>query len=111
MSGMRNWRPYIPDVVKQMRADGMEEAAVICMAPQNSRTSVGLYRRAVEAEARECGSISPQAGPSIRCLPRPLPSGCGRRSSKLSAETGAPVPVLVYGAQRALPDHSDPRRE
>src|ERR1700679_510809 len=49
--GMRNWRPYIPDVVKQMRADGIEEAAVICMAAQNSRTSVGLYRRAVEAEA------------------------------------------------------------
>src|ERR1700729_811997 len=49
--GMRNWRPYIPDVVRQMRSDGVEEAAVICMAPQNSRTSVGLYRRAVEAEA------------------------------------------------------------
>ena len=48
---MRNWRPYIPDVVRQMRADGVEEAAVICLAPQNSRTSVGLYRRAVEAEA------------------------------------------------------------
>ena len=49
--GMRNWRPYIPDVVKQMRADGVEEAAVVCLAPQNSRTSVGLYKRAVEAEA------------------------------------------------------------
>src|SRR5579872_4822338 len=49
--GMRNWRPYIPEVVKQMRADGVEEAAVICLAPQNSRTSVGLYRRAVQAEA------------------------------------------------------------
>jgi ferrochelatase len=49
--GMRNWRPYIPDVVRQMRADGVEEAAVLCLAPQNSRTSVGLYRRAVEAEA------------------------------------------------------------
>src|SRR5580698_8487995 len=45
--GMRNWRPYIPDVVRQMRSDGVEEAAVICLAPQNSRTSVGLYRRAV----------------------------------------------------------------
>jgi len=28
--GMRNWRPYIPEVVRQMRADGIEEAAVIC---------------------------------------------------------------------------------
>src|SRR6202522_4557078 len=27
--GMRNWRPYIADVVKQMRADGVEEMAVI----------------------------------------------------------------------------------
>src|SRR5215469_8352905 len=26
--GMRNWKPYIPDVVKQMRADGVEQAAV-----------------------------------------------------------------------------------
>jgi ferrochelatase len=49
--GMRNWRPYISEVVRQMRADGIEEAAAICLAPQNSRTSVGLYRRAVEAEA------------------------------------------------------------
>src|ERR1700761_6305140 len=33
--GMRNGRPYIPDVVRKMRADGIEEAAVICLAPQN----------------------------------------------------------------------------
>src|SRR5438270_8516055 len=49
--GMRNWRPYIPEVVKQMRADGVDAAAVLCLAPQNSRTSVGLYKRAVQAEA------------------------------------------------------------
>ncbi len=45
--GMRNWKPYIVDVVKQMRADGVRPAVAICLAPQNSRTSVGLYRRAV----------------------------------------------------------------
>ncbi len=49
--GMRNWRPYIADVVRQMRADGITEIAAICLAPQNSRTSVGLYRRAVLAES------------------------------------------------------------
>jgi ferrochelatase len=48
---MRNWRPTIPDVIRKMRADGVTEAAVLCLAPQNSRVSVGLYRRAVEAEA------------------------------------------------------------
>ena len=49
--GMRNWRPYIGDVVRQMRADGIREAVALCLAPQNSRTSVGLYRRAAFAEA------------------------------------------------------------
>jgi len=49
--GMRNWKPYIANVVRQMRADGISSAAAICLAPQNSRTSVGLYRRAVLAEA------------------------------------------------------------
>lgn len=48
---MRNWKPYIADVVRHMRADGISSAAAICLAPQNSRTSVGLYRRAVLAEA------------------------------------------------------------
>ncbi len=46
--GMRNWRPFTVDAVKQMSADGIEQAVVICLAPQNSRTSVGLYRTALE---------------------------------------------------------------
>ena len=42
--GMRNWKPYIAEAIKQMRADGVERAVALCLAPQNSRTSVGLYR-------------------------------------------------------------------
>lgn len=49
--GMRNWKPYIADVIRQMREDGVTKFVAICLAPQNSRTSVGLYRRAVVAEA------------------------------------------------------------
>ena len=48
--GMRNWEPTIADVVAQMERDGVERATVLCLAPQNSRTSVGLYRRAVMEE-------------------------------------------------------------
>src|ERR1017187_4165344 len=32
---MRNWHPYIADIVSQMHTDGIEEAAVLCLAPQN----------------------------------------------------------------------------
>jgi protoporphyrin/coproporphyrin ferrochelatase len=49
--GMRNWKPYIADVVRTMRADDVTKFAAICLAPQNSRTSVGLYKRAVFSEA------------------------------------------------------------
>jgi ferrochelatase len=45
--GMRNWKPFIAETVQKMAADGVERAAVICLAPQNSRTSVGLYRKAL----------------------------------------------------------------
>jgi ferrochelatase len=46
--GMRNWHPFIADVVEQMKADGVTHARVLCLAPQNSRTSTGLYRRALQ---------------------------------------------------------------
>jgi protoporphyrin/coproporphyrin ferrochelatase len=47
-AAMRNWKPFVPDVLAKMVQDGIQHAVIICLAPQNSRTSVGLYRRAVE---------------------------------------------------------------
>ncbi|MDP9264328.1 MAG: ferrochelatase [Acidobacteriota bacterium] len=44
--GMRNWTPFIADVLQQMSADGVQRVVALCLAPQNSRTSVGLYRQA-----------------------------------------------------------------
>jgi ferrochelatase len=92
--GMRNWRPYIPDVVKQMRADGVEEAAVICMAPQNSRTSVGLYRRAVEAEAGGLRINFTEGWAQNPLLADAFAERLRPTQSELSAEVGSPVPVL-----------------
>jgi ferrochelatase len=42
--GMRNWKPFIADAVRTMTSDSIERTVVVCLAPQNSRTSVGLYR-------------------------------------------------------------------
>jgi len=49
--GMRNWEPFIGDVVEKMKRDGITQAKAICLAPQNSRTSVGLYKGAIENAA------------------------------------------------------------
>jgi protoporphyrin/coproporphyrin ferrochelatase len=48
--GMRNWKPFIADTIATMKSDGVDRAVVICLAPQNSRTSVGLYRAALNVE-------------------------------------------------------------
>ncbi len=53
--GMRNWKPFIAEAVACMREDDIERVVALCLAPQNSRTSIGLYRKylteAVEREA------------------------------------------------------------
>jgi ferrochelatase len=92
--GMRNWRPYISDVVKQMQADGVEEAAVICMAPQNSRTSVGLYRRAVQAEAGALRVDFTDGWSRHPLLAQAFAERLRPALRKLSAEAGHAVPVL-----------------
>lgn len=43
--GMRNWHPFIAGALQQMTSDGVERAVAICLAPHNSRTSVGLYKQ------------------------------------------------------------------
>ena len=92
--GMRNWRPYIADVVKQMRVDGVEEAAAICLAPQNSRTSVGLYRRAVLAEAAgmRVDFLEGWAGEPL--LAEAYAERLRVAHGRLSAEVGGAVPVI-----------------
>jgi len=60
--GMRNWKPFISDVVGQMKHDGIKRAKAICLAPQNSRTSVGLYKRAIENAASESIEVEFIAG-------------------------------------------------
>ena len=45
--GMRNWHPFIADTLEEMTKDGVEHCVAICLAPQNSRTSVGMYKKVV----------------------------------------------------------------
>ncbi len=92
--GMRNWRPYIADVVRQMRADGVGQVAAICLAPQNSRTSVGLYRRAVAAEAAGLGIDFTDSWADHPLLIAAFAERLRAAQDRLISETGAPAPVL-----------------
>lgn len=43
--GMRNWKPFIHEAVRRLSDDGIERVVAPCLAPQNSTTSIGLYRK------------------------------------------------------------------
>ncbi|HEV2494783.1 MAG TPA: ferrochelatase [Terriglobia bacterium] len=54
--GMRNWKPFILESVQRMSGDGIERVEAVCLAPQNSRTSVGLYRKSLDEAVAKVGA-------------------------------------------------------
>jgi ferrochelatase len=92
--GMRNWKPYIAGVVRQMQADGITSAVVICLAPQNSRTSVGLYRRAAFAEAGPIEMDFIDGWADHPLLAQAFAERLQPVWRSVSARIGSPVPVL-----------------
>jgi ferrochelatase len=102
--GMRNWKPFISDAVKAIAAEEFERVIAICLAPQNSRTSVGLYRRAVDGEGspRFAMDFVPEWHDRpllIKAFAENLRAGL----EKASAENGATLPVIFTA-------HSVPQR-
>jgi ferrochelatase len=53
--GMRNWHPFIRETMEQVRASGVDRIAAVCLAPQFSEMSVGLYIKKTEEDARAAG--------------------------------------------------------
>ena len=54
--GMRNWHPLIRDTMAQVAADAVERLVAICLAPQYSEMSVGLYIRRTQEAKMEAGA-------------------------------------------------------
>lgn len=93
--GMRNWRPFIADTVNGMTSDGVTHAAAICLAPQYSRTSVGLYRRAVEKASQ--GKIDFEFVESWHDHPELISAFAGSLRAALELarhESGAHPPIV-----------------
>jgi protoporphyrin/coproporphyrin ferrochelatase len=94
--GMRNWKPYTHETVAQMVRDGVTHAVAICLAPHNSRTSVGLYRRAVVGETGQA-PFTVDFVPEWHDEPLLIEAFAEKLSaawSKACADTGTKVPVI-----------------
>jgi ferrochelatase len=92
--GMRNWRPYIAYVVAQMKVDGIRRAVALCLAPQNSRTSVGLYRKAVYTAGDGLDIHFIEGWADHPLLADAFAERLRAVRDPFLAENGSPVPVL-----------------
>jgi ferrochelatase len=92
--GMRNWKPFIADTVEAMKTAGLKKVRAICLAPQNSRTSVGLYRRALETAANGAFEIDFVSGWSEHLLLVRAFAELMRKAYEAAKATGAQTAVL-----------------
>jgi protoporphyrin/coproporphyrin ferrochelatase len=93
--GMRNWKPFIAQAVRQMVEKGVEQVLAICLAPQNSSTSVGLYRKALLAEMKPGIAMHfVESWHDHPLLVQAFAEQIGSAWREASAELGAPAPVV-----------------
>jgi ferrochelatase len=105
--GMRNWKPFIGDAVKAITNQGYERVIAICLAPQNSRTSTGLYRKNLTDAVQQMSTgLAVDFIESYHDHPGLIEAFRERAEAALLAaqqETGGPVPVIFTA-------HSVPER-
>jgi len=103
-AGMRNWQPFISQTLRRMIKDEIHHAVVICLAPHNSRTSVGLYRTSL----RNCSDPSlsfdfVESWHDEPLLIEAFTEKLRTARDKATGELGSPVPVIFTA-------HSVPER-
>jgi ferrochelatase len=102
--GMRNWKPFIAEAVTAIANEGCEHAIALCLAPQNSRTSVGLYRRAVENEVNDRFTLDfVESWHDHPLLIKALTERFAPSWQKACSQSGMSVPVIFTA-------HSVPQR-
>ncbi len=101
--GMRNWKPFIADTLAQMKTDGIDHAVVICLAPQNSRTSVGLYRAALASHGDSFSFDFIDSWHDHPTLIRAYAENLKAGLDRADVEMGASLPVIFTA-------HSVPQR-
>jgi len=84
--GMRNWYPLIAQTMEKVRESGVERLAAVCMTPQFSEASVGLYIKRTEEAKQKLGMTAEIVGQE---LSRRTAAGGSLRGATAAARFGA----------------------
>ena len=96
--GMRNWKPYIEEAVRRLSKVQVTRAVALCLAPQNSRTSIGLYQaslsKAVENVAPSLQAEFVENWHDHPGLIAAFREKAGAALARIETEAGRAVPVV-----------------
>ena len=101
--GMRNWRPFIRETMEQIARDGLGRLIALCLAPQNSRLSVGLYRQHVERAQQELGLEFPMTFVESWHQEPLLIEAFAEKLSQAMPASSADAPAVIFTAH-SLPE-------
>src|SRR5438552_4084257 len=97
--GMRNWKPFIAEAVSRLSREGVNRVLGLCLAPHNSRTSVGLYRQHLEdAVQKSASGMQVEFVPSWHDQPELIAAFREKILQALNRaeqSSGQPVPVIL----------------
>jgi ferrochelatase len=54
--GMRNWRPFLSDTLREIAGKGLRRGAAVVLAPHRSEASFGRYVKSLEESVREAAA-------------------------------------------------------
>lgn len=112
--GMRNWKPFIADTIREMATAGVERIVALCLAPQNSQTSIGLYRKhldeAVAAHAPYVAVDFIENWHDHPLLIQAFRERAAEALARVEREAGGPVPVVftAHSVPQKTIDEGDP---
>jgi ferrochelatase len=115
--GMKHWYPHVPDAVRRMATDGIEEAVAITLAPHYSTMSIAQYldyvREGLDGLDRPLRILCIKSYHSeplfIDALEEKLREGMGRVPDEL--REGIPVIFTAHSLPEKILRENDPYRE
>ena len=110
--GLRHWHPYIKETYQDIVKDGVHRLVGVCMAPQNSRMSVGAYVKKVEeAQAGSAAAVNFTYVPSWNTHPaliQAIAANIRESLQQFPADVRPRVPILFTAhslPERVLKDN------
>lgn len=112
-TGMRHWHPYIAETMEEMKAEGVEKAVTLVMAPHYSAMSIGAYNAAVDKAANGIETVSIDRWNLLPGYLEALTDRINDALQKFPEDVRGSVPIIytAHSLPERIRENNDPYEE